>query len=99
MFNGAAIKSDSNRRRATRWAYLMLAMIGLSLSCSVAHEEKLMEIRRLHGAGALGQVTTALNELLASEKVAESCRRWKEKLAEGDPVRETCELIEAVGGR
>jgi len=67
MFNGAAIKSDSNRRRATRWAYLMLAMIGLSLSCSVAHEEKLMEIRRLHGAGALGQVTTALNELLAED--------------------------------
>ncbi len=45
------------------------------------------------------RVAEALNELLASEKVAESCRRWKEKLAEGDPVRETCELIEAVGRR
>ena len=41
----------------------------------------------------------ALNELLTSEKVAESCRRWKEELAEGDPVRETCELIEAVRSR
>ncbi len=45
------------------------------------------------------RVAGALNELLTSKKVAESCRRWKEKLAEGDPVRETCELIEGVGCR
>ncbi|MCZ6857395.1 MAG: glycosyltransferase [Gemmatimonadetes bacterium] len=45
------------------------------------------------------RVAGALNELLTSEKVAESCRRWKEELATTDPVRETCELIEAVGSR
>ena len=45
------------------------------------------------------RVAEALNELLASEKVAESCRRWKEKLEERDSVAETCELIEGVGGR
>lgn len=42
------------------------------------------------------RVAEALNELLASEKVAESCRRWKEELAEGNPVAETCKLIEEI---
>ena len=42
------------------------------------------------------RVAGALNELLTSKKVAESCRRWKEELAEADAVRETCELIEQM---
>ncbi len=45
------------------------------------------------------RVAGALRELLTSQKVAESCQRWKEELATADPVRETCELLEAVGNR
>ncbi len=45
------------------------------------------------------RVAGALIELLTSKNVAESCRRWKEELATADPVRETCELIEAIGNR
>ncbi len=49
------------------------------------------------------RVADTLSELLTSEKVAGSCRRWKEELGEADPVRETCEMLEQMsdcnGGR
>ncbi len=42
------------------------------------------------------RVAGALRELLTSQKIAESCRQWKEALADADPVAETCDLIEGV---
>ncbi|MCZ6918354.1 MAG: glycosyltransferase [Gemmatimonadetes bacterium] len=42
------------------------------------------------------RVAAALQRLLTDESVARSCRRWQARMAEDDPVRDTCELLEGL---
>jgi len=42
------------------------------------------------------RVAEALERILADKGIHESCSRWKSEMAAGDPVAETCELIEEI---
>ncbi len=42
------------------------------------------------------RVAKALERVLADRATHESCSRWKSEMAAGDPVAETCELIEEI---
>ncbi len=42
------------------------------------------------------RVAAALERILADKGIRKSCSRWKSEIAAGDPVGETCELIEEI---
>ena len=42
------------------------------------------------------RVAAGLSDLLANSQVNVECRRWKAEIDRGDPVANTCEIIEAM---